>query len=68
MLNYTNIQNNNNLSDVDTLIIFISCGFIIFLIIYVVRMYLYYKYIQINESIIPINEIVETQDVEIKIY
>jgi len=74
MLNYTN-TNSNDLSDVEPLVIFILCGFIIFLIIYVVRMYLYYRFTRINDSVIPINEIVETtaeivdtQDVEIKIY
>jgi hypothetical protein len=65
------------LSNVDALCIFISCGFGIGVIVCSVRNYIYYKFIRINECIIPINdmttaeiettEIIETTAIEIKL-
>ena len=65
-------------TDYSILIMVLSCTFLIGISFYSIKKYLYYKFIQINETIIPINEaipivdVVDTElvetDVEIKIF
>jgi hypothetical protein len=79
MLNYTNhtnIKNDNNLYNYYGLYIIIPCGCVFGLFFYCIKIYLYYKFIQSNESVISLQEeivettaeLVDTTDVEIKIF
>lgn len=77
-INNTNTNTNNNSNNI-ILIVVLSCTFFIGIVAYSIKLILYYKLFQINESVIPINdgiivaeiideEIIDATDVEIKIY
>jgi|688.fasta_scaffold535110_1 hypothetical protein len=75
----TNTNNNNNNSNNIILIVVLSCTFFIGIVAYSIKLILYYKLFQTNDTVIPINdgiivaeiideEIIDEDDVEIKIF
>ena len=75
-INNTNTNNNNNNI---ILIVVLSCTFFIGIVAYSIKLILYYKLFQTNDTVIPINdgiideeiideEIIDEDDVEIKIF
>jgi hypothetical protein len=76
-INNTNTNNNNNNNSNSNniiLIVVLSCTFFIGIVAYSIKLILYYKLFQTNDSVIPINdgiideEIIDEDDVEIKIF